>query len=74
METGEAADGEVEDYQVTIDPPSAASGIFAPKKIIDQGGNGLDLDDPTSVFATDLDRDGDMDVLGAAYDADRKSG
>jgi len=58
---GFAADGEVEDYQVTISPPSAASGVFGGQRTIS-----TDADGATSVFAADVDGDGDMDVLSAS--------
>ena len=60
---GEAVDGEVEDHRLTIDPPTAASGIFTGPKEIDIGG---DLDDPTSVFAADVNGDGHMDIVAAS--------
>jgi hypothetical protein len=60
---GIAADGEVEDYAVTVLPPKAACGCFSgPKSITSFAGGG-------SVYATDVDGDGDKDVLSAAsYD------
>ena len=58
---GAGVDGEVEDHTVTINPPVAASGVF---------GNGITIstaaDGALSVFAADIDRDGDTDVLSAS--------
>ncbi len=58
---GLSADGEVEDYVVTIVSPTAASGLFS-------GGNEIDpaSDSARSVFPADIDGDGDMDVFSAA--------
>ncbi|MGE0696738.1 MAG: FG-GAP-like repeat-containing protein [Pirellulales bacterium] len=63
--TGQAADGEVEDYAVTIVPPAASNGTFGDANIISSS----DVN-PLSVFAADLDGDGDMDVLSASYTDD----
>src|SRR5205085_768516 len=59
--TGEANDGEVEDYRFTILPPDAASGVFAAQAMISTTANGA-----RSVFAADMDGDGDMDTLSAS--------
>lgn len=64
--SGSSADGEVEDYAVEIDSPVAASGIFSDERIIARS-----VDGARSVFATDLDGDGDIDVLSAS-DGDHK--
>jgi Ca2+-binding RTX toxin-like protein len=58
---GEAADGEVEDYQVTIISPAAAPGGFGGQHTISTAAEGA-----TSVFAADVDGDGNMDVLSAS--------
>jgi hypothetical protein len=63
---GLASNGEVEDYAVTIVPPVAASGIFGSQRVITAAANGA-----YSVFAADVDGDGDMDVLSAAYGDDK---
>ena len=60
---GPAADGEVEDYKVTISSPALGSGEFSSQRIISTGADGAN-----SVFAADVDGDGDMDVLSASYD------
>ncbi|MCH8043451.1 MAG: VCBS repeat-containing protein [Planctomycetes bacterium] len=57
---GSAADGEVEDYRITIDPPAAAAIAFRARYITTDAGS------PWSVAAADVDGDGDMDVLSAA--------
>jgi hypothetical protein len=58
---GAAADGEVEDYVVTIEPPTVAAGLFGPQITISTAVNTAQ-----SVFAADLDGDGDQDVLSAS--------
>jgi hypothetical protein len=58
---GSADDGEVEDYQVTITTPAIASGFFGGPNVITTDANGA-----WSVFAADVDGDGDMDVLTAS--------
>ena len=58
---GTATDGEVEDHTVTISPPTMASGLFGnPNTISTADGAG-------SVFAADVDGDGDTDVLSASF-------
>ncbi len=64
--TGAAADGEVEDYQVTIANPAAASGDFGGQNTISTAAAGA-----TSVFAADVDGDGDLDVLSASEGDDK---
>ena len=59
--TGFAADGEVEDYQVTIFGPSAASGVFGEQIAISTQDRR-----PTSVVAADFDGDGDLDLLSTS--------
>ena len=61
-----AADGAVEDYQVTIDPPAATSVLFVGQNIIS-----TDADGARSVFAADVDGDGDLDVLSASLRDDK---
>jgi VCBS repeat-containing protein len=65
---GVAADGEVEDYLVTIDPPAATSGEIGGENIISAVANGA-----LSVFAADVDGDGDTDVLSASFADDKIS-
>ena len=55
---GYAADGEVEDYAVQIIPPATATGQFLAEHVIVDS-----LEGGEDVFAADIDRDGDMDVL-----------
>ncbi|MCH8042774.1 MAG: tandem-95 repeat protein, partial [Planctomycetes bacterium] len=59
--SGSAADGEVEDYRVTIIPPAESSNVYLGQNIISTAANG-----PTSLFAADVDGDGDIDVLSAS--------
>ncbi|MCH8042608.1 MAG: VCBS repeat-containing protein, partial [Planctomycetes bacterium] len=63
---GLAADGEVEDYQIAIDPPTPASGLFGGQQIIS-----TDVDGVRSVFAVDVDGDGDIDVLSVSSEDER---
>ena len=58
---GSAGDGEVEDYQVTIGSPSPVDGVFGGQNVISDS-----ADYALSVFAADMDGDGDMDVLSAS--------
>lgn len=58
---GAAADGEVEDYAVSIAPPFASSALFSTPNTVSSSADGA-----RSVYASDLDQDGDMDVLSAS--------
>jgi hypothetical protein len=58
---GLASDGEVEDYVVTIEPPEAACGCFVKKDVNFSAAGAND------VYATDVDRDGDTDILATSY-------
>ena len=58
---GQASDGEVEDYQVTISSFAAGVGVFTGKNPISEAADWAYV-----VFATDLDGDGDTDVLIAS--------
>jgi hypothetical protein len=60
---GIAADGEVEDHAVTIAPPAATSGIFSGENTISSAADG-----PLGIYAADMDRDGDMDLLSASFE------
>ncbi|MGE3807125.1 MAG: FG-GAP repeat domain-containing protein, partial [Gemmataceae bacterium] len=62
---GLAADGEVEDYQVTIVSPSPSSGVFGGQNTISTTADGAQ-----TVFAADVDGDGDMDALSASFTDD----
>jgi hypothetical protein len=59
--SGAAVNGEVEDYQVTINNPAATNGAFGGQNTITTSANTAQ-----SVFAADVDGDGDMDVLSAS--------
>jgi hypothetical protein len=59
---GLAADGEVEDYQVSIVPPAETAGVFGSQNTVTSAADGA-----TSVFAADMDGDGDMDTLSASF-------
>ena len=63
---GPAADGEVEDYQVTILSPALSSGVFSGQNTISTAANGA-----FSVFAADVDGDGDTDALSASANDDK---
>ncbi|MEO0532094.1 MAG: FG-GAP-like repeat-containing protein, partial [Planctomycetota bacterium] len=58
--TGAAADGEVEDYVVTIVGPTASDGVFADQPAISDSPTGA-----SSVSAADIDGDRDMDVVSS---------
>jgi hypothetical protein len=58
---GAAADGEVEDYAVTVAEPTASSAGFGGARLI----SGAFLD-PQSVTAADIDGDGDVDLASAS--------
>ena len=62
---GLASDGEVEDYQVTIENPAASSDVFGDQNTISTAADGAQ-----SVFAADVDSDGDLDVLSASINDD----
>lgn len=62
---GLAADGEVEDYAVTVNPPLSASGVFGAARVVS-----TDVNYVRSVFAADMDQDGDIDVLSASSEDD----
>ena len=53
----------MEDYQVTILPSAAAGRAFSVQNTISID---IDMDEARSVFAADLDDDGDMDLLSAS--------
>ena len=57
--TGEAADGEVEDYQVTIAPPTESSAVFGGRTNMASAGDDAD----SIVVAIDVNGDGDNDVI-----------
>ena len=58
---GVAADGEVEDYQLIINPPHVSLGAFSnPSQIGSMTGHWKNSD---SVFTVDMDDDGDVDIL-----------
>ncbi len=60
---GAAQNGEVEDYVVTVLPPKASLSLFTTHNI------SITADSARSVFAADMDGDGDMDALSASdYD------
>ncbi len=63
---GLAANGEVEDYAVTIIPPAASIGAFGGTNTVSTGVNSV-----RSVFAADMDGDGDMDMLSASFQDDK---
>jgi hypothetical protein len=63
---GLADDGEVDDYQVTITDPAVTDGDFSSLTSISTA-----ADTAYSVFAADVDGDGDMDVLSASFFDDK---
>jgi FG-GAP-like repeat/GEVED domain len=63
---GAAIDGEVEDHLVVIDSPVVASGVFGSRQHVISPHSGPNL--PLSVFAADMDGDGDTDLLSASLD------
>lgn len=58
--TGLAADGEVEDYLVPIEPPLESSGFFGVPSVLNPSAANA-----RSLQTVDLDRDGDWDLLAA---------
>jgi len=54
---GAADDGEVEDYEVAVEAPVAASGLFGSTQVFDTEAASW------SVYAADVDSDGDMDLI-----------
>ena len=64
--TGAAADGEVEDYAVTITPPAATTGVFGGQNTVTTGAIRA-----TSVTAADVDVDGDLDMLSTSRNDDQ---
>ncbi len=56
--TGSAADGEVEDYQVTISPAGQTDRTFGSAQTVTGA-----VTFPTGTYAADIDNDGDTDVL-----------
>jgi hypothetical protein len=63
---GSAADGEVEDYALTIVPAAAGSGTFSDQQLVTTTADAL-----FSSFAADVDSDGDMDLLSASANDDK---
>lgn len=63
---GAAADGEVEDYAVTISPAQATVGAFGPKHVISSTDPALSVSSPFDVVAIDFDQDGDMDAVSTS--------
>ena len=64
---GLASDGEVEDYRLTIAPPGFSTGTFGSQNVI------TNVLGAYGVFSTDIDGDGDNDLLSAGFDASRVS-
>lgn len=61
--TGFAADGEIEDYQVTLLPPASTGGAFS-----NQGQVGNSPIVGQLLEAADLDGDGDLDLVTAGFE------
>ena len=64
--TGQADDGEVEDYLVAIEGPAVSSGLFSDQRTISDT-----ADSARSVFAADINDDGHLDVLSASFYDDK---
>lgn len=62
---GAALDGEVEDYAITINPPGASERIVGSEHVVTATATGVQ-----SIYAADVDGDGDMDLLSAALNID----
>jgi hypothetical protein len=61
---GNVTGGEVEDYQLFIDPATKASGDFGAVQNIYTGSQ---MNGPFDVIAADLNGDGDLEVITASY-------
>ena len=59
--SGAAADGEVEDLSVSIDPPAPSRSLFGHERVIVSSYN-----DVSTVAAGDIDSDGDADLVSAS--------
>jgi hypothetical protein len=64
---GQAANGEVEDYAVTVQPPKLACGCFSAHTVA----VGAETNGAIDVSAADVDGDGDTDVLSASGFGDK---
>ncbi len=64
---GMAADGEVEDYYITIATAAPGNSAGAPRPVF------ATTDSPWCVVAADMNDDGHMDILSAAYEGDEIS-
>ena len=62
---GSAEDGEVEDYRLVISPAVKGAGSFGSRTVVSTNG-----ESPQGLDAADVDGDGDVDLLTAAYDSD----
>ncbi|MFT7639928.1 MAG: hypothetical protein ACI9G1_001666 [Pirellulaceae bacterium] len=58
---GATLSGEVEDYSVTIEAPTASSGYFDGQQIVTSSAGA-----PRAMFVADMDNDGLLDVIGPA--------